>query len=1106
MAWSMPNSGQWNPGIGMTADMMGSYTQEQWALMQQQNWQQWSQWQHQYAQWQNQIGGEYAKHLQGLQALAGFQPVAAVAVPPPVPPPDKPPPPPPHENDQPLYGSAVVKAVSSASTVKPLKSTQPDCNNGNTTTGNNQNRSYIADPHSEKQSTQGVNSEALRMLAEEEKSFDIQFQKWEEEIEKWKKENVNHPDKQAYREYEQKFEACRAQLLERRQLMKIKRDNLMGNVQPASTTTKTGNNKINAIPTPSNTTVTNYTPIKQTNVQSNVQNKNINVQSSYSNNKPSQYEQHNNAPHQAYKRNDNNRSVDPKDRNYDAYQNLDAEYKSAPQVNSSFMPASKSSKNIPGLDLVPEVDKSNKQEVIDITEDLPPQQQNPAVPDYSKISKGINNILGDEKIMNILSMMANQKPPYTDEASLGGSYREGWNMMQANQWNTNSNSYNNDNNDQPQNVPYRQQNNMNNYQNSQEPGSHVNSFDDTEYQMYNAQQGQYYNRQNQFANQNMPQRGDFPQFRSNIPPPSTNLLPSRQNMPTPRPNIPSPTPNMPLPNLNKSTFRPNMPHPRPLLQNFPPQQSNNDYPHGGIEKKELNQQNPSIQPVKPKWLDEPLFNPSITVEYDHKPLRLKARDFIEPVQMFDYDHKSKDGDNDIKKDFEKEVDELFSRKPRTTDRDVWSSERLFSRDYDRGSARDDFKDRSNVPNRFSEFYDRRVDDRRYDDRDRLRRQDFERRDRTGDNERLRDIGYGRDRFTERDLGIERDLERDKDFGRERDFRRDRDPGRDRDMDREMDVSRGRDFGRDRDLLRERDNGRDKNFGRDPVRDRFDRRDMSWNRSRSRDKDIRKRGHSRENDSNDSFGSKKTKDSKEDPAQSQGLRHVVMIDDLLEPPGRDIRPAKIIIILRGVPGSGKSYLAKLIRDKEAEQGVTVRIMSIDDYFMHESEKEEKDPITGKITKKPSLKYEYDETQVENYMNSLRRAFKRSLNDGFFTFLIFDAINDQLKSYAEIWSFGKQKGFQVYVCTMEADTQTCYKRNIHNRSLKDIEDIKSRFYRTPAHHIQLDATTLLQNASIREVQMEDAEDVTMEDADVVERVSTAPANLFARRSSLWKTTYS
>lgn len=59
MAWSMP-TGQWNSGISMTPDIniasMGSYTPEQWALMQQQNWQQWAQWQQQYAQWQSQYG------------------------------------------------------------------------------------------------------------------------------------------------------------------------------------------------------------------------------------------------------------------------------------------------------------------------------------------------------------------------------------------------------------------------------------------------------------------------------------------------------------------------------------------------------------------------------------------------------------------------------------------------------------------------------------------------------------------------------------------------------------------------------------------------------------------------------------------------------------------------------------------------------------------------------------------------------------------------------------------------------------------------------------------------------------------------------------------
>lgn len=52
---------------------------------------------------------------------------------------------------------------------------------------------------------------------------------------------------------------------------------------------------------------------------------------------------------------------------------------------------------------------------------------------------------------------------------------------------------------------------------------------------------------------------------------------------------------------------------------------------------------------------------------------------------------------------------------------------------------------------------------------------------------------------------------------------------------------------------------------------------------------------------------------------------------------------------GPPGSGKSYLAKLIRDREAEYGGTVRIMSIDDYFMQEGEVEERDPVTGKMVR-------------------------------------------------------------------------------------------------------------------------------------------------------------
>ena len=40
--------------------------------------------------------------------------------------------------------------------------------------------------------------------------------------------------------------------------------------------------------------------------------------------------------------------------------------------------------------------------------------------------------------------------------------------------------------------------------------------------------------------------------------------------------------------------------------------------------------------------------------------------------------------------------------------------------------------------------------------------------------------------------------------------------------------------------------------------------------------------------------------------------VVLVNDILCSPGRQSRPAKIVIIMRGPPGSGKTYTAKLIK--------------------------------------------------------------------------------------------------------------------------------------------------------------------------------------------------
>lgn len=57
---------------------------------------------------------------------------------------------------------------------------------------------------------------------QEEIEFDEQFRKWEEEFDKWKKANVNHPDKNAYRQYEQQFESVRVKLLQVRSINKLK--------------------------------------------------------------------------------------------------------------------------------------------------------------------------------------------------------------------------------------------------------------------------------------------------------------------------------------------------------------------------------------------------------------------------------------------------------------------------------------------------------------------------------------------------------------------------------------------------------------------------------------------------------------------------------------------------------------------------------------------------------------------------------------------------------------------------------------------------------------------------------------------------------------------
>ncbi|XP_062266917.1 YLP motif-containing protein 1 isoform X2 [Platichthys flesus] len=349
--------------------------------------------------------------------------------------------------------------------------------------------------------------------------------------------------------------------------------------------------------------------------------------------------------------------------------------------------------------------------------------------------------------------------------------------------------------------------------------------------------------------------------------------------------------------------------------------------------------------------------------------------------------------------------------------------------------------------------------------------------------------YGRDPYYDRrsdpymdrrEYSRERDLYREKpppEYERER-FERERYPPRERDdrsplaphirsalRDREWDL-------RDRDRSGSRD--RDEHYGR-PGYDRPPYERASLDRS----------GPERYSHSTSPYAERRSYPEDRGPPVAPPLPpppqppprvekkpEIKNIDDLLKPPGRLTRPERIVIIMRGLPGSGKSHVAKLIRDKEVDcGGAPPRVLVLDDYFMTETEKVAKDPDTGRRVKSKGLEYEYEPEMEDTYRSSMLKTFKKTLDDGFFPFIILDTVNDRVKHFDQFWSAAKTKGFEVYLSEITADIQTCSKRNVHGRSLKDITKMSNNWEPAPRHMVRLDVRSLLQDAAIEEVEMED-----------------------------------
>lgn len=265
-------------------------------------------------------------------------------------------------------------------------------------------------------------SEALhKQQLEEENEFDIQFQKWETDFNTWREQNANHPDKKAYREYEMKFLACRNKLLERREQMRMKRqqaEKLMQQAQIAEQLELANKKDINAELANNQGMHNNkYEQQLSENQTSQMINnpKKQQTDEIFFRNKENFYETELTSQFIGPQKNvqeaisqDNNNSQMPF-----LAENTD---------NDNFL-KSGDQKGIPGLDLVLEEDsntlatsiKSNTDEVIEIKDDAEPTVQKP-VQDQQEcenkndsykdaISSGINAILADQKLLSMLSIV-----------------------------------------------------------------------------------------------------------------------------------------------------------------------------------------------------------------------------------------------------------------------------------------------------------------------------------------------------------------------------------------------------------------------------------------------------------------------------------------------------------------------------------------------------------------------------------------------------------------------------------------------------------------------------------------------------------------------------
>ena len=208
---------------------------------------------------------------------------------------------------------------------------------------------------------------------------------------------------------------------------------------------------------------------------------------------------------------------------------------------------------------------------------------------------------------------------------------------------------------------------------------------------------------------------------------------------------------------------------------------------------------------------------------------------------------------------------------------------------------------------------------------------------------------------------------------------------------------------------------------------------------------------------------------------------VKVADILKRPGRLKRPERIFIILRGLPGAGKTRVARTLRDIEvANGGEAPRVLSLDDYFLQEREVQKMDDDLGKEVTVTEMEYVYEADMEDVYKASVLKAFKKTIDQGLDKLIIYDAQNVRSEDFEDMWKYAKVKGYETFVMEVTASVAECAARNVHGRSRDEIALMAQDWEETPSYISKLTGlNTVLQTddlsgTDVQEVEMDQEDD--------------------------------